>query len=60
MKNTRSGNNMQGIFIIFIGFMMESLSWDADDAKTIQFVVPSVSISFTKELCFWLRYIKHF
>ena len=39
--------------------MMESLSWDADDAKTIQFVVPPVSISFTQELCFWLRYIEN-
>ena len=24
---------------------MESLSWDADDAKTLQFVVPPVNIS---------------
>jgi len=28
------------VFKCVKGFMMESLSWDGDDAKTVQFVVP--------------------
>ena len=45
-KYTTTHPNMvcNTMMMYFVGFMMESTSWGGSDARTIQFVVPTVSL----------------